>query len=284
MLLSAQFPLKRLRFPTNWCVHRSKFYNVSPDVLVYSDKEHPNENYVSSYYYDEELLHIEYGIDRRWTLSLIWNSGFNTKGEKYLLSLSDDSWLTKMQTAKELTEEERYIDYKNKIKFETRSLEEITDAVNETMLKISVENGNYPNYPQGLQLQEFTPDYYVRYVKNEFFDIEPSEDLTAEQWKLFHEQMLVMEHYKNSDWQITAGWFPAFDPNGQYRIKVSLENLYEGMFEIFETKVKAEAIGYLDKVFSVHLKKLYEKYEKKVKSDKDRARQIKLQMQRNQKI
>lgn len=273
--------LRRLRIPTNWCVHRTAFYDISPDQIN-KFKVNPEDDGWTLF--NQYLLHIEYGVERRWTLSLSWVDPFDPKG-RFILSISDEDWMYKSPTYDEMTSEEVLQKIDESVKLETRSLKEITDAVNQKMLEISLKAGDYsfPS-PQRLQLQEFVPADYVHYVKNEFFDIEPSQDLSAEQWQLFQGEMLIVEHYKDSDWQMTAGWFPAFDPNGQYRIKVSLEKIDREMFEVFETRDKNEAVAYIDDVFSVHLKKLYERYNKKVKADKERARQLKLQIQRNQKI
>lgn len=253
---------RRLKVPTNWSVRRTVFYNISPDA---EDKLKINEQDDGWTIFEHELLTVFYKQEKFY-LDLGWKPEFNPEGNYVLRLIEDNSW----QTSKQICN--------------TRSLQEVTNSINQKMLEISIENGDYPNYPQDLQLQEFIPDDAIRYVKNEFFDIEPSQGLSDEQWKLFQEEMLIVERYKDSDWQVTAGWFPAFDPNGQYRIKVSLEKLDKEMFEIFETKEKKEAVDYINEVFSVHLKKLYERYNKKVKADKERARQLRLQMQRNQKI
>lgn len=255
---------RRLRIPTNWSVRRMDFYDISPDA---DEKFKTNPEDDGWTIFNQYLLSVEYKDDRRWTLEVSWHPKFSAQG-RYILSLSDEAWINKSPKYDEMSAEEIISEEENSIKLETRSLNEITTAVNDLMLKISLENGDYPNHPQDLQLQEFIPDYYIRYVKNEFFDLEPNKNLTTEQWQLFQEKMLIVEHYKDSDWQITAGWFPAFDPNGQYKIKVSLEKLDKEIVEIFETKSKAEAVNYLDNVFSQHLKKLYEKYEKEKKSGK----------------
>lgn len=253
---------RKIKVPTNWCVRRIYFYDISPDA---EDNFKVNSQDDGWTIFKQELLTASYD-KKSFSLDMGWGPQFDSSGKFFLDLVKTEDWELLRSVC------------------ETRSLEEITAAINQTMLEISLENGDYPNYPNGLQLQEFVPDDAIRYVKNEFFDLAPNLNLTTQQWQLFQEEMLLIEHYKDSDWQLTAGWFPAFDPNGQYRIKVSLKKLDKEMFEIFETRDKDEAVAYIDDVFSVHLKKLYERYNKKVKADKERARQLKLQMQRNQKI
>jgi len=277
--LTEKFPLKKLKIPSNWCVHRSKLYDISPKLAHELSVKYSSENY-PFHYFDEELLHIEYCVDRKWTLSLSWNIGFSGNNEKYILSLNNEEWINKSPTYDVMTEDEMIKKVTDSIKLETLSLEEVTDAVNNLMLKISVENGDYENYPEGLQLQEFTPTNYFLCKKNEFFDIEPSEDLTAEQWQLFKEEMLALEPYNSDEWSVKIGWFPAFDPNGQYLVKARYRNLFDEL----KTPDKEQVTDYLDNVFTVHLKRLGELYAKQQKSEKERQRQARLQIQRNQKV
>ena len=76
------------------------------------------------------------------------------------------------------------------------------------MLEISVKDGEYKNYPEGVLLQGLRSGYYTRFRKNEFFDIEPSQSLTKEQWQLFGEQMLRIEATETTNTELRWAGFP----------------------------------------------------------------------------
>ena len=259
-------PFRKLRVPSNWCVHKTGFLDLSPDAEV-KFKRFPHDDGWLSFEQDLLLIHYEsrdYYLDMGWIPKVLAEGEYTVAEGQYVAHLvKGEGW----ETLEEV--------------YAGRSLEEVTEATNRVLLRISVENGDYPNFPKGLQLQEFTPSNYARYVKNEFFDLKPDSDLSSEQWRLFKEEMLVMQSCLKDEWQVTAGWFPAFDPNGLYKVTVSLESLGEVLREVYESQSKAETVEYINNIFYLQLPKLYELHHKREKSDKERRRQARLRQQRD---
>lgn len=256
---------RKIRVASGWAVHRVSFYDISPDAKE-KFRTHTEDNGWNIFEQDLLLLHYplkDYFLDVGWIPKIFSEGEYSVPEGQYVALLVQAKGWEELKTISE-----------------TRSLKEITDAVNEIMLQISLENGDYENYPEGLQLQEFMPTNYFLCRKNEFFDIEPNKDLTSEQWQLFKEEMLALEPYNSDEWSVKVGWFPAFDPNGQYLVKARYGNLSDEL----KTRDKAQLTNYLDNVFTVHLKRLGELYAKQQKSEKERQRQARLQIQRNQKV
>lgn len=77
------------------------------------------------------------------------------------------------------------------------------------------------------------------------------------------------------------GWFPAFDPNGSYQAKLINENLENSLLEEFSTKNKDEMAEYINQAMESKINILSKKREQ---SERERRRQLKLEIQRNQKI
>jgi len=157
-------------------------------------------------------------------------------------------------------------------------LQEITDSLNDAMLRISQQNDEYSNIASTTKLQELSFYGGWRFVKNEFFDLDPNSNLTIDEWKLFHENLLRLEDPRDEKYRIEMGWFPAYDPDGSYIAKLINENLENSLLDEFLTTEKAEIVEYLNQAISGRMSELSNKRER---SERERRRQQRLSEQRN---
>jgi len=276
--MTAEYPkYRKLRIPNGWCIHRTSLYDISPDVVEKFKMNSEDDGWTI---FNQYLLHIEYGKDRIWTLEISWFEPFDPEG-RFILSISNENWIHKSPTYNEMTADEIIQENEESIKLETRSLEKITESINDAMLRISLENGEYENFPKNVQLQNLRPFGGWRFVKNEFFDIDPKDDLTAEEWKLFGDNLLYLEDHRDGKIRIEMSWFPAFEPSGSYRAKLINENLENTLLEEFSTRNKEEITEYINEAMENKVNNLRQK---RTQSERDRRRQMKLQIQRNQKV
>jgi hypothetical protein len=251
-------PKVLLRIPSAWIIRKHSFYDLSPDAEP-KFKSLPHDD--GWLLFENELLIADFRFIENITLDMGWFPNMSADGMFYLRLIKDSDWENR------------------KILCETRSLQEITDVINDAMLSISIENGEYPNGLDGLQLQELRSGDYCHYKKNVFWDIEPSENLTSEQWQLFGESLLSIEKsYHPNVFKLEMGWFPAYDPNGSYQVKLINEKLENPLLEEFATRSKAEVVEYLDGAMG---EKMYKLSRKREESERERRRQARLRQQRN---
>ena len=258
MISEIKTPLARkLRIPSGWVVRKMDFYDLEPDV---EPKFKAHEYDDGWRLFESELLVLDYKFFENIVLDMGWVDPYSPDGRFMLGLVYDGDWLNEQ------------------IICETRSLQKITDAINNAMLRISLENGEYPNGLNGQSLQELYPRGGWKFVKNEFFDLAPNQSLTAKEWKLFHENLLLLEGRSDEKYKIEMSWFPAHNPDGAYVAKLINENLDNSLLDEFSTTEKAEIVEYLNQAMNGRMSELSNKRER---SEKERRRQQRLTEQRN---
>lgn len=251
-------PLRPLRVPSGWIITKNNFYNLSPN----------NKPKYKAYSHDDgwglfdfELIIFNFP-KLNYYLDMGWKPEYNPNGKFEMNLVRGEDW----ESVKT---------------FETRSLKKLTEIINDEMLRISLENEEYQNYPQDLILQNLRPSGGWKYIKNEFFDIEPNKTLSSDKWRFFGENLLYLEDHHDNKIRIEMGWFPAFTVSGSYKAELIDENLENPLLEEFSTKEKNEIVEYINKATDGNLKSLSRK---RGEREAERRRQKKLQMQRNQKV
>ena len=226
---AVSFPdYQRLRVPTNWTVVRNKFFDVEPEHgdLPYDDE------LKRWTLFEQELLFCAYEKQNLF-LTMGWYPDYNPNG-KYILFLDTDNDWRNTQTI-----------------YETRSRAEIVEAVEQTMLRFSRENGDHGIKGKNVSLQplRFSSGGGWKIVKNEFFEqLEPSgqtriEGLPNEDgWQLMTEDLLHLEWFRDVKVQIRLGWFPAHDPSGAFRILATTDKYFDPPLVNYSTRDKTEAI------------------------------------------
>lgn len=255
-----------LEIPSNWSVFKTRFYDISPDDIEKSESISQEDKWLIL---DTELLVLQYEeqnlyLDMGWYPQVVNENEFSISDGQYIARLiNGEGWL--------LLEEI----------YQGRSTEDVVEAINNKLLAISIANNDYTSYPVGHKLQRLIPTSGWRFVKNEFFDISPIDILPKSQWHLFHEKLLVLETQFSDKIRIEMGWFPAFEPSGSYHSKLINRNLENPLLEEFSTKNKDEMVEYVNQAMESKINKLSRKREQ---SERERRRQLNLQIQRNQKI
>lgn len=213
------FPKRqKLRVPAGWEIDKNNFYDLEPkeELLV---EGNANNNGWSLF--EEELLYFKYE-KQNLILDMGWFPNYEHDGKFILRLIKDKDWQNR------------------KIICETRSLSEITKAINDQMLNASKKNGYVANESQELKLQELRPYHGWKFIKNQFFDLNPSSEIKVkgfqneDYWQFFHEDMLHLEWFDDAKIQIRLGWFPAHDPNGNFVSKIINENYSQKALVTYE--------------------------------------------------
>ena len=247
-----------IQVPSGWIVQNDKFCDVDPERIDEMEGYTFDEKW---FYLESELLVCEYEKGgTKWTLDMGWYPEYQPDGQFVLSLLKNLDWDNQ------------------KFPCETRSIAKIAQAVNETMLSLSRENGDLTVESGDAQLQGLRPLHGWRFARNEFFDLDPNSNLTIDEWKLFHENLLQLESWNDEKYRIEMGWFPAHDPDGSYIAKLINEDLENPLLDEFSTKNKDEIVEYLNQAMSGRMSELSNKRER---SEKERRRQQRLTEQRN---
>ena len=246
-----------IQVPSGWVVQINKFCDVDPERIDELEGYTFDEKWL---YLENELLVCEYQKNgTKWTLDMGWSPEYDPDGEYILLLVKNDDWRN-IETVKE-----------------TRAITKIVQAVNETMLRLSQENRDFVVESGDAQLQALRPLHGWRFVKNEFFEIDPSSDITSNEWRLFHESLLRLEAWNDSKYRIEMGWFPSHNPYGLYVAKLINEDLEKPLLEEFSTKERAEIVEYVNEAMAGRMSELSNKRER---SERERRRQQRLSEQR----
>lgn len=247
-----------IQVASGWGVRNNKFCDVDPERIDEIEGYTFDEKWL---YLENELLVCEYEKNgTKWTLDMGWFPEYEPNGQFVLGLLKNLDWDNQ------------------EFPCETRSIAEIVQSVNETMLRLSRENGDFTIGFGDVHLQSLRPNDGCRFVKNEFFELDPDISLTEKQWRFFHGQLLRIESWSSGTSRIEMGWFPAYDPNGSYIAKLINENLENPLLDEYSTGSKDEIVEYLNQAMSGRMSELSNQRER---SEKERRRQQRLAEQRN---
>ena len=232
---------QRLRVPTGWEVGRNKFYDLEPKDgdLLYEDVRNGWS------LFEQDLLSCFLGKLNIF-LDMGWFPYYNPSGRYVLSLIENEDWLNRQTIC------------------ETRSKTEIVEAVEQTMLRISRNNGDYDVEVKSVILQPLrlnTARWMV--VKNELFEqLEPSGEMRIEGlpnddgWQLMTENLLHLHWETKAKNQIQLGWFPAHDKSGAFRVLATNEKYFEPPLVDYSTRDKAEAIEIVEHLIKeIHLLK-----------------------------
>lgn len=247
-----------LQVASGWGVRNNKFLDVDPERMDEIEGYTFDQKWL---YLENELLVCEYEKNgTKWTLDMGWFPEYEPDGQFVLGLLKNLEWDNQVFPC------------------ETRSIAKIVQSVNETMLRLSRENGDFTIEFGNAHLQPLKANDGCRFVKNEFFELDPDIGLTEKQWQFFHEQLLRIESWSSRSGRIEMGWFPAHAPNGSYVAKLINEELENPLLDEFSTRSKDQMTEYLNQAMSG---RMYELSKKRERSEKERRRQQRLAEQRN---
>lgn len=221
------FPKRRkLRVPTGWEIDKNNFYDLEPEEELLVEGNANNNGWSL---FEEELLYCRYE-KQNLILDMGWFPNYEHDGKFILSLIKDKNWRDQQ------------------IISQTQSLAEITQAINNTLLRVSLENGDFNIEDDGVMLQELRVDHGWKFINNEFFDLDLGSetklgDLSNRNvWQLFHDNMLHLEWFNDIKKQIRVGWFPAHDPGGRFNIIATTAEYFEPPLVDFSTRDKTEVI------------------------------------------
>ena len=225
-------PDKPIRVPAGWKIHSYRLQDVQPSEVL-KIEGYPNTK--GWLIFDSELLFFEYE-KRNLILDMGWFPQSDPNGEFILRIIKNEKWSER------------------EIICETRDLNEITSVIEDTMLKISLENGDFKVRARNLKLQSLCPEGGWRFVHNQFFELDPQSEMIVEGlpnndgWQLLNQDLLFLEAYSNEKLKLKLDWIPAHDPKGRYVAQVINEKFTRRPLAEIQTKHKVEVVEFINQM------------------------------------
>lgn len=147
-----------LNIPSNWTIFKTRFYDVSPDA---KNKPKISTHDDGWFIFETELLILQYEklnyyLDLGWYPKILNENEFSIADGQYEAKLVDGEGWKMLEDI-----------------YHGRSTKDAAEAINKKMLEISIKNNDYNSYSFTYKLQHLIPASGWRFVKNEFFDINP---------------------------------------------------------------------------------------------------------------
>ena len=213
-----EIELQRLRIPGGWEMVINKLLDV--DVREYDAEDSIWIDFTQDILY---LKRITTKKEERFGLDLGWYPDIDPEGEFCLKVIVDDDFINPIE------------------RFTSRNKDEIVKKIEEYLVKLNVDNKENEIKLQGLK---FRGGWQV--VTNRFLEVDAREYDTEDLiWKNFTQDILYLKRSKGLGKQrpgLALGWYPENDPNGEFCLKVIVDDDFINPIEEFTSRDKDEIV------------------------------------------